>query len=279
MNDTDDPQTKDILRRIGAGPDNGFDIAAGALALASLDRPRVPLDHYAGHLDDLTESARSLKAGANLSAEEAADGLREVIFEEFSYDGDRLTYDDLQNANLMRVIDRRRGLPVALGILYVHVGRALGWTLSGLAFPGHFLIQLDQAGNRVILDPFNEGRMLGAGDLRQMIKTMAGEDRELQTEDYAPVSDREILLRLQNNIKFRHMQMRDGKAALRTVENMLLIAPAEPALWREAGMLNAELGNLRAAADALEQFMRREENEANRHRAAALMQKLRGQLN
>ncbi len=42
--------------------------------------------------------------------------LSRVIAGTFSYQGDRQTYDDLQNANLMRVIDRRKGLPVALAI-------------------------------------------------------------------------------------------------------------------------------------------------------------------
>ncbi|HAA93476.1 MAG TPA: hypothetical protein DCE33_13595 [Rhodospirillaceae bacterium] len=279
MKENDAFHAKNILRAIGAGPDSGFDLAEGALAFAALDRPRVPLDHYTGHLGDLAVAAGANRSATPLSAEAAAGQLREVVVKEFGYAGDRLTYDDLQNANLMRVIDRRRGLPVALGILYIHIGRALCWTLNGLAFPGHFLIQLDFAGDRVILDPFNDGRTLGAGDLRQLIKTLAGTERELETSDYAAVSDREILLRLQNNIKFRHMQMRNGKAALITVENMLLIAPASPALWWEAGMLNAEIGNLHAATDALEEFMRLEESSENRHRAATLMQKLRSQLN
>ncbi len=38
-------------------------------------------------------------------------------FAEHRYHGDTLTCHDLQNANPMRVIDRRKGLPVALGIL------------------------------------------------------------------------------------------------------------------------------------------------------------------
>lgn len=279
MTESASRQSKELLREIGAGPNTGFDLAAGALAFASLDRPRVPLDHYRGHLDDLVKAAAALNPGGATSAADAAGRLQQTLAGQFGYEGDRLTYDDLQNTNLMRVIDRRRGLPVSLGIIYICTGRALGWALSGLAFPGHFLIQLDLGGDRAIIDPFNEGQSLEAGDLRQLIKTMAGAERELQPEDYAPVSDREILLRLQNNIKFRHMQMRDGKAALRTVENMLLIAPAAPALWWEAAMLNAELGNLRAATETLEEFMRHEEGEDNRHRAAALMQKLRGQLN
>jgi len=53
--------------------------------------------------------------------------LTQVMAEEHGYGGDRQHYDDLQNANLIRVIDRRRGLPVALGILYLHAARAQGW--------------------------------------------------------------------------------------------------------------------------------------------------------
>ena len=50
--------------------------------------------------------------------------LNEIILLKNGYSGDELSYDDLQNANLMRVVDRRKGPPVALGILYIHAARA-----------------------------------------------------------------------------------------------------------------------------------------------------------
>src|SRR3546814_8592275 len=43
---------------------------------------------------------------------------------EFGYHGDTESYDDPQNADLVRVIDRRMGLPVSLGVLYIHAARA-----------------------------------------------------------------------------------------------------------------------------------------------------------
>ena len=151
--------------------------------------------------------------------------------------------------------------------------------MNGLAFPGHFLIQLDDHGERVIMDPFNSGQLLNAGDLRDLIKTMAGNDRELTPADYARVSDREILLRLQNNIKFRHMQMRDADAALCTIDTMLLFAPNVKLLWWESGMLNADLGNIQAATNALNEYLAREDDKSQKIRATALIQKLRTQLN
>ena len=70
---------------------------------------------------------------------------RDLIDGRFGYEGDRLTYDDPQNADLMAVIDRRRGLPVALGILYIHAARAGGFAAQGLHTPEPFLLLLDPA--------------------------------------------------------------------------------------------------------------------------------------
>ena len=53
--------------------------------------------------------------------------LAEIIASAYGYRGDSDTYDDLQNADVARVIERRKGLPVALAILYLHVARAQGW--------------------------------------------------------------------------------------------------------------------------------------------------------
>lgn len=270
---------KSTLVEIGAGPDNGIDLVAGGLALAGLDRPQVALDYYTEHLSNLADATRALVQPGDSSAQSCAGILQEVIAEKNRYGGDRLTYDDLQNANLMRVIDRRRGLPIALGILYIHIGRMMGWNMRGLAFPGHFLIQLDSDGERVIIDPFNGGQQRSASDLRELIKTMTGSYKELRPTDYAPVSDREILLRLQNNIKFRHMQMRDANGALRTINTMLLFAPDVKLLWWESGALNLELGNLQAAAKALDEYLIREDDKGQKLQAATLIQKLRKQLN
>jgi regulator of sirC expression with transglutaminase-like and TPR domain len=205
--------------------------------------------------------------------------LNAVILETHRYEGDLLTYDDVQNANLMRVIDRRKGLPVALGILYIDTARAQGWEMCGLGFPGHFLVRLDVDGDRAILDPFNGGAVRDASALRDLLKAMSGSDAELTAQHYAPASDRAVLLRLQNNIKLRLIQGRQLAHALRVVDGMLLFMPDAPALWREAAMLNARLGNYRAAVAAIETFLEREPSGKARHEGAMLLQQLRAKLN
>ena len=278
------PETSDpekcarFLRELGASGERVLPIAEAALALASFERPRVGFRRYRDHLRLLARDVgRHPGAGVDLAARTRA--LNEIILLKYGYSGDELSYDDLQNANLMRVVDRRKGLPVALGILYIHAARAQGWDIAGLAFPGHFLVRLADRAGRVIVDPFNGGQICGAAELRELLKAAAGQDRELSPEHYTEVSDRDVLLRLQNNLKARLLQAQDHQRALNVIETMLMLAPDLAELWREAGMLHRHLGNLRAAGAALEQYVVRAPDGVARHQAAAILQQLRAQLN
>jgi regulator of sirC expression with transglutaminase-like and TPR domain len=205
--------------------------------------------------------------------------LSKVLAGSFGYQGDRVTYDDLQNANLMRVIDRRKGLPVALAILYIHAARSLGWPIEGVNFPGHFVVRLHNAGRAVILDPFAGGEPCTTADLRRKLKAAAGEKAELQPEHYAAVGNRDILLRLENNLKIRLIQEGDLEKAAAVLERMLLVAPKHAPLYREAGLIHARLGNLNAARTALESFLEISDNDSQRHHVARLIQDLGQQIN
>ncbi|HTZ78001.1 MAG TPA: transglutaminase-like domain-containing protein [Stellaceae bacterium] len=265
------------LKALASLDDEALPIGTAALALASLDRPRVDLERYHRHLWVLARDLGEAAAGISSMRERAA-ALASVILEAHRYTGDSLTYDDLQNANLMRVIDRRKGLPVALGILYLHAGRAQGWRMAGLAFPGHFLVSLDAPDGHAILDPFNGGSTQSAATLRELLKRVGGAERELAPTDYRPVSDREVLLRLQNNLKRRLLENRQAEAALVVIDTMLLFAPDRAELLREHGMVNAALGNLGAARDSLERSIERERDSRLRFATAALLRDLKTRL-
>ncbi len=273
------------LRRIGALPDDAVRPAEAALLLAALDRPSVALDRYRHHLSllerDTAEMGARLGADNDLTAR--VETLNRVLLERYGYQGDQLNYDDLQNANLMRVIDRRKGLPVALGILYIHAAEAQGWAIAGINFPAHFMLRMELGGAAVVLDPFNAGALRSAQELRELIKGVAGSEAELRPEHIRPVSAREVLLRLQTNIKVRLVQEERAAEALEIIETMLLIAPGRASLWNEAGVLHAHLGNLRAGIMALEHFLElsgpRRGPDSDRHQAARLLQQLKAQLN
>ncbi|MBT6285383.1 MAG: tetratricopeptide repeat protein [Rhodospirillaceae bacterium] len=269
-------QAEEILREIGTRSDDDIDLAEGALALAALDRPGVALDRYRDHIALLADDVGDALSGKGVTL---SDALNNVVLKSHGYCGDMLTYDDIQNANLMSVIDRKKGLPVALGILYLHAARAHGFAADGINFPGHFMIRIGEDGARLIIDPFNEGIERSVVDLRELLKATAGMEAELAPEHYAAVGNRDILVRLQNNIKARHERAGRPEDALRVVEGMLMFAPDMIPLWREAGVIHARIGNLGAAIEAFQTIIERADTDAARHDAAAIVQKLKSRLN
>jgi regulator of sirC expression with transglutaminase-like and TPR domain len=273
-----EPEIARFLRDLGGSDAPVWPIAEAALALAALARRRAAPARYRRELEHIAlDVAQHPESRGGVAARARA--LNDTILLRHGFSGDAAHYDDLENADLISVIDRKKGLPVALGILYLHAGRAQGWEMAGLAFPGHFLVRLGADGEQLILDPFHDGRACGAAELRDLLRAVAGPDSELLPAHYAEVADREVLLRLQNNLKSRLLQERQYERAARVLETMLMLAPDafEPRL--EAGLLYRRLGNLRAAAAALEQFIVRAPAGAARHQAAAMLQELRRQLN
>jgi regulator of sirC expression with transglutaminase-like and TPR domain len=273
-----------ILRRAGGQQDVAIDLAETALALAAWDAPAAQLQPYRDHLDALAGEVAAAFAQARADGAEddvaaRSRALASVLAERHGYCGDRETYDDLRNASLMGVIDRRQGLPVALAILYVHAARAQGWPIAGLNFPGHFLLAMTHAGERAVLDPFDGLRPLGRATLRRLLQAVQGPEAELAPEHTRSIGNRAMLLRLHNNRKVR--LLRDGRTeqALDALQAMLALAPEDPGLWRDSGLLQARQGNLRAAIRALEKVRTLAQDPAARDEAEDLLRQLRQRIN
>ena len=164
---------REALDAVGQLPDVEIDVAGAALQLARIDAPESDWRAVGRHLSEMAreavEMARALPDG-DLAARAGA--LAGLITGRHHYRGDTETYDDPANANLIHVAERRRGLPVALGVIWLHCTRAVGWGAHGIDFPGHFLLALEAAprskrhqepkSQQVVLDVFAGGVPLEA---------------------------------------------------------------------------------------------------------------------
>ena len=245
------------LEAIGQLPDPEIAIADAALQLARIDLPEGDIAGARAHLSALAREAVAL--GGVIGPEDLvgqALGLARLLGEEHGYAGDTASYDDPANANLIRVIERRRGLPVALGILWLHTARAAGWDCHGVDFPGHFLLALASDGTQLVLDVFHGGAAMDARGLRSLIKSVEGPQAELRPGILRPMSTRAVLLRLQNNIKLRRLAAGDMAGAVACTEDMLRMAPDEASQWREAAQMHERLGRLADALRCGEAFLR-----------------------
>jgi regulator of sirC expression with transglutaminase-like and TPR domain len=277
-------QTKTALQQIAQQADEQIDVGEAALLFAALDLPSSDVSFYRDHVAAIAEAVGDYAAqkefGDNPSPEQMAEALTETLVSHFHYMGDDETYDDLDNANLMRVIDRRRGLPVALGILYLAAARAQNWAVSGLNFPGHFLIRIESRdGRRIIVDPFHQGRIMTPRDLRDLLKVVAGSGVELDANHYRTVTNRDVLIRLQNNVKTRRLDKGLITDAVDAVENMLLLVPQSASLWREAGVLHMRAGHLKKAIESFERFVSLSQDGPDRAKITKVVSELRERIN
>jgi regulator of sirC expression with transglutaminase-like and TPR domain len=248
---------RDALAAIGQLTDADIDIGNAALQLARVDAPDADWQQAAQHLSALAkaivERANAMD-GENLPAR--AEAIADVLVRDFGYTGDTETYDDPANANLIHVVERRRGLPVALGILWLHAARAANWAAHGVNFPSHFLIALQGPKSQVVIDVFHSGRIMPAGALKRLLRQIEGDQAELRSGLLQPMSTRQVLLRLQNNIVTRRLDAGDLRGGLQCTEDMLLIAPDRAELWRQAGAMNQKLDQVGAALDCYGRFLK-----------------------
>jgi regulator of sirC expression with transglutaminase-like and TPR domain len=262
----------EYLKRLGQSGEGPHDVARAALMLAALDHPGRSLAPYLAHLTEIEEAMRA-QAEMFLRVDDGARALVELLVGRLSYDGDRMEYDDPRNADMMAVIDRRRGLPVALGILYLHAARAGRMQASGLNTQSHFVLRLSHRGDDLTIDPFHGGQVV---DREHMPVELRPDDAGLAQ----PVSDTDVLLRLQNNLKMRALSAGDGERALELTRRMVLVAPSRPDVWFDLARLNEAVGILGAARNAYEMCLERAPSGQALHNEAAIaLSQLKRRLN
>jgi regulator of sirC expression with transglutaminase-like and TPR domain len=272
---------RSVLDAIGALDDAEIDIADAALQLARVDAPEADLEAARAHLSEIArDAARYAGAATDDALLTRANALSDLLCDHFDYRGDIETYDDLANANLLRVIERRRGLPVALGIIWLHAAAAAAWPAYGVDLPGHFVIALGDGGaKRLVLDVFDGGTPLDDAAVKRLVRRIIRPQLGVDTRAVKPMSNRAVLVRLQGNIRLRRIQAGDLEGALICTENTLRVAPAEAQLWCELGTLQERLDRVGAALKSYEQFLVLSPPGPAATRVRAAMDELRTRLN
>jgi regulator of sirC expression with transglutaminase-like and TPR domain len=191
-------------------PDADFETLAGtpdplveelALALAAELRATDRAGALA-RLDALGEALAAHAGGGDPEAEALA--CAELLGGRHGLTGDRDDYDHPRNSMLDVVLERGRGLPIALSVVYVAAARRAGIALAGVGLPGHFVVAHFGASPPLVLDPFGGGAAIEVlGEAVRLVR---------------PWSAHETALRMLNNLVpayARRAQLGDAIAAAR----------------------------------------------------------------
>ena len=247
MNDT-----RDRLLEIAGRPDDKIDIAEAALVLASEEYAEIDVGAYLQRFDVLAAQAKAFVGDARTAAERI-ERLNGFLFVEQGFTGDRDDYYDPRNSYLNDVLDRRKGIPISLSMVYCELAQRLALPVYGVSFPGHFLAR-HLGEPDVIIDPYF-GKVISPEECARRLEGIYGDEAEFDERLLEPAGPREILGRMLNNLKQIYVEQNDFLRALRCADRIVVLQPDSPRELRDGGILYQRLECFGAALRDLERFL------------------------
>lgn len=247
---------------IFVGPDiddEDIDLIRATLVIARTEYPGLNLEAYAARIEELARRVAGLVP--ELDPHRALPALNQVLFGELKLRGNREDYYDPRNSFLNDVLDRGLGIPITLSIVYMEVARRIGLALSGVGMPGHFLLKYAaDDGKETLIDCFNRGDVLSRQDCQSRLDEIYSGEMKLRPEFLHPISRRQILTRMLNNLKTVYLSTRNFRKALAVADMVLVIYPQSAEDVKQRALLRYSLGLQRLAAEDLDEYLKMSPN-------------------
>jgi regulator of sirC expression with transglutaminase-like and TPR domain len=236
--------------------DERVDLLRAALTFARIEDPQLDVEQYVSRVEELSQRAtakvQDLDDPTNVIA-----ALNQVLFQEEMFRGNTVDYYSPRNSFLHDVLDRRLGIPISLALVYMEVARRVGFPLFGVGMPGHFLLKhYDAAGHSILIDVFERGVVVTEEDCRQKLNTIYSGQLTLQPEFLLPVTRRQMLTRMLNNLRSIYLSQRDFRRAVQVVDLILVIYPRSPEDVKQRAVLRYNLDDYRGALNDFEEYVK-----------------------
>lgn len=235
--------------------DEKIDLIRGALVIARTEYPELDIEEYAGRIESMARKAAAL--APDLDPQRALAALNQAVFAEAKLRGNRDNYYDPRNSFLNDVLDRGLGIPITLSIIYMEVASRIGVHLAGVGMPGHFLLKHYGAdGQERMIDCFNRGDILSAQDCQTRLDEIYSGDMKMRPEFLHPISRRQILTRMLNNLKTLYLSTRNFRKALPIADLILVIYPQSSEDLKQRALLRYSMGMHSLAAEDLDAYLK-----------------------
>ena len=184
--------------------------------------------------------AKSVKNSSESRPTQLIERINHQLFKVENFKGNRDDYYNPSNSLLNTVIKRRTGNPITLSILYIQLANSLNFTLYPVNFPSHFMVKyvLDDEENEIIIDPFNEGRIMDDYSLKELLDHFYPKmNIALTRKLVAKASNPDVIIRMLNNLKTSFFECQDMDSAELVNEMILNINRDDQHSLRDKGMV------------------------------------------
>lgn len=214
---------------------------AWALFSSVLDPTQPDPAHLVAALDTLAGQAPPAGSPHVLLAWLVQQGFRGVEGEQYYTPASSLLGD---------VLATRRGIPISLAVVAAEVGRRLGHEVEVVGLPGHVVARWDGGGTWRYADLFHGALDLQAGDLIHLVPG-ADPAAVLPEAWLAALTPKQVLTRMLANLRGVYGRIGQPGKLAQVLDLLVLLAPWDPDLRQERGLLLAWLGRRDQALEDL----------------------------
>ena len=245
-------ETRHRLARVTRRADG--DLAEAALCLCAEQDTDVDVDAMLLRIDALADGLR-VQGRLTGDTDQDAAALADYLGNEHGFAGDTEDYYAPENGLLTAVLDRHRGLPITLSVLYVSVARRLGIPAFGIAHPGHYYVGIGTRDRTVVLDAFAGGQVVPHDELAERVRAATAGQVEFTRAMLRAAGPAVTTRRILNNLTRDFTNRGQLDDALWTLECKLVLPNTMPDDHRARGEVLANLGRFGHAADAYETYL------------------------
>ena len=259
-------------------PPAEWDLCHAALLIAAQLQPELDVQHYQHKLDAMAVEMQS-RIASGMDEQARIQQLNDYFYDELGFGGDKQDYYLPDNSLLNQVIERRRGIPITLAVIYLKLAPAAGLDAYGIGFPGHYLLGVHSSQEDIILDPFDHGQVLEHSQLRNMLQqlTQGMVDESLLAQNLQPAEKSDTVVRMLRNLKQIYIEAQKVELALSCIEMILSIIPEAPDELRDRGMIYQHIEYTQGAINDLTRYLKLVPDAVERSVIESLLDSLQSQ--
>lgn len=197
------------------------DLLKGMLILNRFQYPSLDEQKVYNELSNLSRQAW-LQMMYDMSPKEHVKFLNGIIFQDFGLSGNVADYHDPQNSYLSRVLERKKGNPLSICVIYAWIAQKLDLPIYGVNLPRHFMLAYMDESDEVMfyINGFNRGQLMKPQDIAAFLKHMNLPEHEAYTK---PCDNLSIIKRVIRNLisSYKHHPVPSKLEALEKLMDLM----------------------------------------------------------
>lgn len=176
--------------------------------MANYGYPELDMNKYKNELDNMSEklnvSIEKMKTNTLIPQDDPLhiiNIINNFLFYQQGFKGNTENFYEPENTFFNDVMERKKGIPISLSILYLLICKRLKLPTYGVNLPAHFIIKYVDDKDEFYIDPYNNGIVISKSEAVKFLSRIG-----LTKEDFDSISflkiadDKDIIRRSLNNL-------------------------------------------------------------------------------